>query len=106
MNDHDDIGAKFLELYGKLLPYKTRTPRLSSLEGYPLEGSQERFDQFYSALVNEWIPSQPDKEALMAMFIILGFSPTAFVGVLTQGPDFLIRYANNQKSDAGSRPLE
>lgn len=58
--------------------YKTRSPRLKKTTDYSPR------DDWYSHLVNVWIPGQPDAQALMRLFIEVGFSPLIFVELVVK----------------------
>lgn len=78
-----DAGIiRAMEIIKGLPPYKSRSePRLKKY--IELERANE--GEGYSWLINDWIPSEPDAENLMDLFILLGFSTIAFVEVVTTG---------------------
>lgn len=46
----------------------------------------ERDPEFYSYVINDWIPEQPDFQVLMKLFILLNFDLKLFFQFLVQPP--------------------
>jgi hypothetical protein len=68
-----------------VIPYKEREVKLkrpsdfASPQGQTIQGC----DAWYSYMINDWIPGQPDAGELMALFIACDFQPLPFIEKLT-----------------------
>lgn len=65
-----------IDLVDNLPEYKSRKPRLMMSSKY------ENYGDFYSYVINDWIPAQPDARNLMIIFINLGFNLLSFVEII------------------------
>lgn len=61
-----------------LIKYKDRAPKLPA-RPKPFIAGEKATDEWYSYLINEWIPNQPDSEKLMYLFIECGFRSDIFI---------------------------
>ena len=71
-----------------MIPYKERTTKLKppkEFGGTPYPNIQT-CDRWYSYLINDWIPNQPDFSELMKLFVECDFDPMPFVKKLVVGP--------------------
>ena len=65
-----------------MLKYLDRKePRLKPIHDKP-EATLGDTDNWYSWLINDWIPNEPDSEELMKLFIGCGFNVAVFVGLV------------------------
>ena len=74
-----------MSILKEIIPYKERTEKLDRAGSFAGSDKDEKFDAFYDYLVNTWIINQPDKDKLMELFILVGFSALAFVELIING---------------------
>lgn len=61
-----------------MLKYQDRLPKLKE-RPTPFVAGDKKTDDWFSYLINEWIPNQPDADELMSLFIDCGFKSNVFI---------------------------
>jgi len=71
--------------------------------GYRKVASFTNNDEWYSWLINDWIPNQPDSRILMRLFIGMGFNPAAWLCVVRWRKDWITKYREfaDRRASAG-----